>query len=266
MIKFNSKNINITSIIILILVSIISIASSGGIVGKTKKNGNGCTCHNTNLTTAVSVIINGPSELKVGETGTFSVAISGGPLSAAGVNIAATGGTLSTISGEGLQFINDELTQTQPKTPTTNTVTFQFKFTAPNQTGSATIYATANSVNLSSTNAGDQWNNSSNKTLTITPTTNIADKTLPINFSLEQNYPNPFNPSTTIQYSIVKENLTTLEIINESGVIIDKIISEVKRAGTYKISFNANNLPTGVYYYRLKSGSESVIKKMIFLK
>lgn len=252
----------------LIFISLFLVASSGGIIGKTNKPGSqpGCTCHNTNASTGVVVNINGPSELKVGEVGTYSISISGGPIIAAGVNIATSSGTLQTISGEGLQLVSSELTHTGPKTPTAGTTTFQFKLTAPNQTGNATIYATANSINLSGTTAGDQWNHATNKILTITPTTNITDKTLPINFSLEQNYPNPFNPSTTIQYSIVKENFTTLEIINESGVILDKIISEVKRAGTYKVSFNANNLPTGIYYYRLKSGSESVIKKMIFLK
>lgn len=265
----------IISLFALIFISLFLVASSGGIIGKTNKPGSqpGCTCHNTNASTGVVVNINGPSELKVGEVGTYSVSITGGPLVAAGVNIATSSGTLQTISGEGLQLVSSELTHTGPKTPTGGTTTFQFKFTAPNQSGSSILYATGNSVNNLGTNTGDQWNHATNKIITITPTTNINEELTAIKFSLEQNYPNPFNPSTTIQFSIDKELFTTLDIINESGILVDRIVNKFYNPGVHLISYNASHLATGVYFYRIATHSDklqtpykTITKKMLFLK
>ncbi|MGE5437490.1 MAG: YCF48-related protein [Syntrophothermus sp.] len=93
---------------------------------------------------------------------------------------------------------------------------------------------------------------------------NISE--VPKEFSLEQNYPNPFNPTTKINYSIAKEELTSLIIFDVLGNEIKKVINEVKPVGHYTIEFNASELPSGIYFYQLKSGSFSSTKKMIVMK
>ena len=85
-------------------------------------------------------------------------------------------------------------------------------------------------------------------------------------FALHQNYPNPFNNSTVIRYSIPKEGLVTLKIYNVIGQEVAKIIKEEKAVGNYEVNFNASNLPSGVYIYKLQAGSFFESKKMILLK
>ena len=87
-----------------------------------------------------------------------------------------------------------------------------------------------------------------------------------INFVLKQNYPNPFNPSTTIQYSIPKESFVTIKVYNVLGKEIVTLVNERKSAGTYSVNFNSSNISSGVYFYRLISGTHSATKKMVILK
>ncbi len=105
--------------------------------------------------------------------------------------------------------------------------------------------------------------------------TDINDEqNLPEYFSLGQNYPNPFNPSTTINYTIpdlIKHNggdgsLVQLVVYNSLGKQISTLVNEKQNAGNYSINFNSENLPTGIYYYRLTSGNYTETKKMVLLK
>jgi len=89
---------------------------------------------------------------------------------------------------------------------------------------------------------------------------------LPISFNLEQNYPNPFNPSTTINYSIAKMSKVTLTLYNLLGEEVKTLINEEKPTGNYSVEFNAVNLPSGVYFYRLIAGDFTSTKKMLILK
>jgi hypothetical protein len=86
------------------------------------------------------------------------------------------------------------------------------------------------------------------------------------NFSLYQNFPNPFNPSTTIKYSIGLESLVQLKVFDILGNEISILVNEIKSAGEYSIEFNANKLSAGVYFYNLKAGSYSEMKKLVLLK
>ena len=88
----------------------------------------------------------------------------------------------------------------------------------------------------------------------------------PTKFSLEQNYPNPFNPSTKIVYNIPKESKVKLEIFNILGQQVATLVNEVKPAGKYTIDFNASELSSGVYIYKLSAGDQLFSKKMILLK
>lgn len=99
------------------------------------------------------------------------------------------------------------------------------------------------------------------------PTTNIEDEqSAPSGFSLEQNYPNPFNPNTRIKFNIEKFGFVSLKIFNGIGQEVTVLINEEKSAGTYEVSFEASNLPSGIYFARLTAENRSNIIKMSLLK
>jgi hypothetical protein len=86
------------------------------------------------------------------------------------------------------------------------------------------------------------------------------------NYSLSQNYPNPFNPSTSITFGLLKSGYTTLKVYNVLGKEVVKLVEKHLENGEYNITFDAGNLPSGIYYYRLQSGSFNEMKKMILVK
>lgn len=97
--------------------------------------------------------------------------------------------------------------------------------------------------------------------------TNVESKNIiPINFQLLQNYPNPFNPTTTISYSIPEEKFITLKIYDVLGREVSVLVNEKKPAGNYKVEFNANNLSSGVYFYRLTAEGYTDTKKFVLLR
>lgn len=85
-------------------------------------------------------------------------------------------------------------------------------------------------------------------------------------FGLAQNYPNPFNPTTTINYSLDKAGLVSLKVYNILGTEVASLVNEFKSAGNYSIPFNASNLTSGVYLYKLQVGSQSLTKKLTLMK
>ncbi|MDP2364473.1 MAG: T9SS type A sorting domain-containing protein, partial [Ignavibacteria bacterium] len=89
---------------------------------------------------------------------------------------------------------------------------------------------------------------------------------VPSEFALSQNYPNPFNSLSVIKYSIPKSSQVTLKIFNTLGEEIETLINEEKPIGTYEVSWNVANLPSGVYFYRIQAGSFIQTRKMILLK
>lgn len=89
---------------------------------------------------------------------------------------------------------------------------------------------------------------------------------LPTKYELYQNYPNPFNPSTTIRFSLPKETHLKINIYNLLGQLVDTITQGTFEAGYHKVTFNASNLPSGIYVYALTSGNFVDTKKLILLK
>jgi len=85
-------------------------------------------------------------------------------------------------------------------------------------------------------------------------------------YELSQNYPNPFNPTTTITYTLKEDQFISLSVYNVLGEMISKPVSGFFRAGKYNYSFEAHNLPSGIYFYKLDANNYSDIKKMILLK
>lgn len=89
---------------------------------------------------------------------------------------------------------------------------------------------------------------------------------IPKEFNLSQNYPNPFNPSTTISYSLTSNSLVQLKIFNILGQEIETLVNEEKPSGNYQVVFDANNLSSGIYFYKIQAGEFTSTKKMILLK
>ncbi len=85
-------------------------------------------------------------------------------------------------------------------------------------------------------------------------------------YELKQNYPNPFNPVTNLEFGISELGFVSLKIYNELGREISTLVSTRLNPGTYKYSFDASNLTSGIYFYKLESKSYSATKKMLLLK
>lgn len=89
---------------------------------------------------------------------------------------------------------------------------------------------------------------------------------IPSGYALLNIYPNPFNPSTTISFSIPNEEFVSLKVFNSLGEEVAELVSETMTAGNYFVSFDANGLTSGDYFYQIKVGSFTEIKKMMLIK
>jgi len=96
--------------------------------------------------------------------------------------------------------------------------------------------------------------------------TELGEMTSPAEYRLEQNYPNPFNPVTNITYQLPQKTNVTIKVFNVLGSEIATLVNEEKDAGIHTLTFNAENLNSGVYIYHLKTDNYVNAKKMILLK
>jgi len=115
--------------------------------------------------------------------------------------------------------------------------------------------------------------------LVFSQLTDVEQPDIKLNdFELYQNYPNPFNPTTKIKYSVPSASLNKSSIANHNSSIINlkvygvlgnevaTLVNEYKAPGTYEVTFDGKNLPSGVYYCSLKTGTKTISKKIILLK
>jgi hypothetical protein len=93
-----------------------------------------------------------------------------------------------------------------------------------------------------------------------------AEVTSPVQFELAQNYPNPFNPSTTIKFSIPQNSNVTLKIFNTLGQEVKTLLNQNMESGVHTINFDASELNSGIYFYRLDAGQFSEVRKMTLIK
>jgi len=89
---------------------------------------------------------------------------------------------------------------------------------------------------------------------------------IPVTFTLAQNYPNPFNPTTTIRYTVPKAAFVSLKVYNMLGQEVETLVNQEQTPGSFVVQFDASRLSSGVYLYRLASGTFSDTKKLVLLK
>ncbi|MBU1065160.1 family 10 glycosylhydrolase, partial [bacterium] len=111
----------------------------------------------------------------------------------------------------------------------------------------------------------DRLNNESN----VVTSTGLAiqpSEKLPEGFHLFQNFPNPFNPSTTIVFDVPKDDFITLSIYNLRGQLLETLVDEFKTTGRHTVEWNAGQMNSGVYLYKLQSSGMTIVKKCILMK
>lgn len=100
------------------------------------------------------------------------------------------------------------------------------------------------------------------------PLVNVSNisSNIPDNYSLSQNYPNPFNPITKIKYTIKHSGIVTLKVYDALGRNVSTLVNQTQSPGTYEAIFDASNLTSGIYFYKLETGNYAETKKMMILK
>jgi hypothetical protein len=111
---------------------------------------------------------------------------------------------------------------------------------------------------------GITWTKNPNPVITDIGNDIIAD--IPNKFVLSQNYPNPFNPSTKIKFTLPKADKVKIELYNNLGQNVKDLLNKHMKAGQHEVEFNAQNLSSGVYFYKIEAGEFQDVKKMILLR
>lgn len=96
--------------------------------------------------------------------------------------------------------------------------------------------------------------------------TSVKENELTSEYNLSQNYPNPFNPVTKIKYTIPKAGFVSIKVFDMLGREISTLVNEEKQTGNYEVEFNATNLASGIYIYKMQTGSFMNSKKIILIK
>ena len=89
---------------------------------------------------------------------------------------------------------------------------------------------------------------------------------IPDNYALLQNYPNPFNPSTMISWQLTDSRYVELSVYNILGEKVATLVSEKQQAGQHRFEWDASNMLSGIYFYRIEAGEFQDVKKMILLR
>jgi Secretion system C-terminal sorting domain len=242
-------------------VSLLVYAYASGRAGCTLKSSTaGCSCHSSSANTAVNALLTGPDTVTVGSTTnyTFTVSRTSGTFNTGGVDIAVSTGTLGIGTSSGIKISSGEVVHSAKFTTTT---TKTFTFTAPSTAGTVTMYI----CGAAGTNP-PAWNNGANKTIVVKSLTGIENNSTPASYNLNQNFPNPFNPVTKINYDLAKTSEVSLVVYNLLGKKVSTLVNQKQDAGYYSVDFNAANLSSGVYYYKIQAGDFTSIKRMTLIK
>ncbi len=100
----------------------------------------------------------------------------------------------------------------------------------------------------------------------VTATDRVPDAAVPEDFRLAQNYPNPFNPVTTIRYALADAGPVRLDVFDVLGRRVATLAEGFQTPGTYEVVFEAGDLPSGPYLYRLQAGNRIEMRRMVLVK
>ena len=109
-------------------------------------------------------------------------------------------------------------------------------------------------------------NNRRSRVASMITTAAQEDEALPASFALHQNYPNPFNPTTVIEYAIPTQTHVELKVFDILGETVAQLVNSVQPAGIHSAIFEASRFPSGVYFYQIKTGENTAVRKMLLLK
>ncbi len=143
-----------------------------------------------------------------------------------------------------------------------------FKFNLLNPNSCIMMVFRTNSAvfdNLTPLTYGTQWTKTDPPPCLLSDYENNASE-IPNDYVLHQNYPNPFNPVTKISFDLPKSGFVSLKIYNILGNEVATLVNDYKNAGKYIIEFNASDLSSGIYYYRLETENFVDVKKMVLIK
>jgi len=112
----------------------------------------------------------------------------------------------------------------------------------------------------------DAGNSAWSEELSILVTSLSSEGTIPDEFALLQNYPNPFNPSTKVKYQLPSDSNVSLKVYDILGKEVAVLVNEFKPAGFYEVTFDAINLTSGIYFYKIEAGEFKQVNKMILLR
>jgi hypothetical protein len=110
------------------------------------------------------------------------------------------------------------------------------------------------------------WTHGRSAWRTDIPVGIVSHNEIPGSYSLSQKFPNPFNPATTIKYIIAKEGFVSLTIFDITGRTVANLVNQNQKPGEHEVEFNAGGFASGVYFYKLQSGTFTSTKKMILVK
>jgi hypothetical protein len=145
----------------------------------------------------------------------------------------------------------------------TNSGTYNYTYTYKRET--AWVDTSMYTVAFVQNDNNKEVINSAKGTYSVTGVSNNNGE-IPSVYSLSQNFPNPFNPNTTINYSIPKSGIVTLKVYDLLGREMAVLVNGNAPAGNYSVDFYAGNFSSGVYFYKLESGSFNQIKKLVISK
>jgi photosystem II stability/assembly factor-like uncharacterized protein len=242
------------------------ITGSGGIVRKTVNGGGSFTPQASSFTGKLYSVyfVNPNTGFLAGESGSILKTTDGG----SNWNFKLSGGS---ITFKTLYFVNST-TGWAVGLGGTPYVSRQYKTTDGGENWfqqSMNAYPYMWSVCFIDANTG--WAVGTGSTIMKTSTgggifVNNISTEVPDNYNLHQNYPNPFNPSTNIKFEILKNENVTLSVYDMLGREISTLVNEKMQPGTYEVTFDGSNLPSGAYFYRLTSGNFVETKKMLMIK
>ncbi|MCL5021047.1 MAG: T9SS type A sorting domain-containing protein, partial [Bacteroidetes bacterium] len=211
--------------------------------------------------TAVTAAINGPSYLPPNQPGGYAALATGGtpPYSYQWWKLEETTAVPSSSSASpnippGNTWY--EIGTNSPEVSTSDTYNFEIKCVMTDAFGKN---STSNIISVQVGGAGN--------TVASNPGTDAAvPQAVPKTNSLSQNYPNPFNPSTQIRFALSKDAQVRLVVYDVLGREVAQLADQDMTAGYHSVTWNANNVPSGVYIYRLSAGNFVQVKRMLLVK